>query len=202
MIKYMSLLLESIKLKDGEFSNLFYHEQRMNRSLKMLCGVHDQFILEDFLNEIERPKKGLYKCRIVYDDEMKDVEFIPYLPKSIRSLRIVEHDRINYEFKYTDRKTIDRLFDLRKECDDILIIKRGLVTDSSFSNIVLKKGKHWYTPWSALLKGTMRQSLLEDGIIEEEEIRKEDLKDFESFKLINAMLGFDGPEINISQIFQ
>ncbi|HEY8936446.1 MAG TPA: aminotransferase class IV, partial [Cyclobacteriaceae bacterium] len=132
----------------------------------------------------------------------KDVEFIPYQPKSIRSLRIVEHDRINYEFKYADRRTIDRLFELRKGCDDIIIIKRGLVTDSSFSNIVFKKGKHWYTPWSALLKGTMRQSLLEDGIIEEEEIRKEDLKDFESFKLINAMLGFDGPEVNISQIFQ
>jgi len=198
----MSLLLESIKLNDGEFSNLFYHEQRMNRSLKMLCGVHNQFILEDFLNEIERPEKGLYKCRIVYDDEIKDVEFIPYQPKSIRSLRIVEHDRINYEFKYADRRTIDRLFELRKGCDDIIIIKRGLVTDSSFSNIVFKKGKHWYTPWSALLKGTMRQSLLEDGIIEEEEIRKEDLKDFESFKLINAMLGFDGPEVNISQIFQ
>jgi 4-amino-4-deoxychorismate lyase len=196
----MSLLIESIKLLDGEFHNLFYHEQRMNRSLKTLCGVHDHFLLEEFLDNIEKPTSGLYKCRIVYDDEMKDVEFIPYTAKKIETLRIVEHDRIHYEFKYVDRKTIDRLYDLRKNHDDVLIVKRGLVTDSSYSNIVFRKGKRFYTPWSCLLKGTVRQSLLERELIEEEEIYKEDIKSFETFKLINAMLEFDGPEIDISNI--
>jgi 4-amino-4-deoxychorismate lyase len=172
----------------------------MNRSLKSLCGTHEHFDLEEFLSGIERPLTGLYKCRIVYDDEMKDVEFIAYQPKPIRSLRIIEHDRINYEFKYKDRKTIDRLYELRKECDDILIVKRGLVTDSSYSNIIFKKGKRWYTPWSALLKGTQRQYLLENELIEEEEIRAEDIKTFETFKLINAMLEFNAPEINVSAI--
>jgi 4-amino-4-deoxychorismate lyase len=196
----MSLLIESIKLLDGEFCNLFHHEQRMNRSLKMLTGMNEHFLLEEFLNEIERPRTGLYKCRIVYDDQMKDVEFIPYTPKAINSLRIVEHDRIHYEFKYVDRKSIERLFELRKECDDILIVKRGLVTDASYSNIVFRKGKRFYTPWSCLLKGTMRQNLLERNLIEEEEIRKEDIKTFESFKLINAMFEFESPEIDISKI--
>jgi 4-amino-4-deoxychorismate lyase len=196
----MSLLIESIKLLDGEFCNLFYHEQRMNRSLKTLCGVHDHFLLEEFLAGIERPMSGLYKCRIVYDDQMTDVEFIPYTAKEIKTLRIVEHDRIHYEFKYVDRKNIDRLYELRKDNDDILIIKRGLVTDSSYSNIVFRKGKRLYTPWSCLLKGTMRQNLLERELIEEEEIYKEDIKTFETFKLINAMLEFNGPEIDISQI--
>jgi 4-amino-4-deoxychorismate lyase len=196
----MSLLIESIKLLDGKFCNLFYHEQRMNRSLKILCGVHDHFLLEEFLDGIERPASGLYKCRIVYDDQVKDVEFIPYTPKIINTLRIVEHDRINYEFKYVDRKTIERLYELRKDNDDILIVKRGHVTDSSYSNILFRKGKRFYTPWSCLLKGTMRQNLLERELIEEEEIRIEDIKSFETFKLINAMLEFDGPEIDISQI--
>jgi 4-amino-4-deoxychorismate lyase len=196
----MSLLIESIKLLDGKFCHLFYHEQRMNRALKVLCGVHDHFLLEDFLEGIERPAEGLYKCRIVYDDQMKDVEFIPYVPKEINTLRVVEHDRINYEFKYVDRKAIDRLYDLRKDKDDILIIKRGLVTDSSYSNIVFRKGKRFYTPWSCLLKGTMRQNLLERELIEEEEIHKEDIKSFETFKLINAMLEFESPEIDVSKI--
>ncbi len=196
----MSLLLESIKLIDGEFRNLFYHERRMNRSLKFLCGVGEHFYLEEFLKKLDLPRQGLFKCRISYDDYSTDIEFIPYKYKTINSLRIVEHDRISYEFKYTDRKVLNRLYELRKNCDDILIVKRGQVTDSSFSNIVFKRGKHWYTPWSALLKGTTRAYLLERNIIKEEEIRIEDLKTFESFKLINAMLEFDAPEIDIANI--
>ena len=196
----MSLLLESIKLENGEFHNLFYHEQRMNRSLRLLCGEQDHFDLEKFLGKVEQPKEGLYKCRIVYDDYSKEVEFLPYSFKDIKTLRIIEHDRISYEFKYADRKTLNRLFDLRKNCDDILIVKRGFVTDSSYSNIVFKKDKHWYTPWSALLKGTMRSYLLERNLIREEEIRVEDLETFQYFKLINAMMGFDAPEIEVSNI--
>ena len=196
----MSLLIESIKLLDGEYRNLFYHEQRMNRSLKILCGLHDFFNLEEFLQNIDRPSDGLYKCRIVYDDESREVEFLRYQPKTINSLRVIENDRISYEFKYLDRKTIDRLYDLRKNCDDILMVKRGLVTDSSYANIVFRKGKHWYTPWSALLKGTMRSALLERNIIQEEEIRLEDIRSFETFKLINALLEFDSPELDVSNI--
>ncbi len=198
----MSLLIESIKLLDGEFYNLSYHEQRMNRSLRTLCGQYDQFDLYRFLNEVEKPATGLYKCRMLYDDQTKDIEFIPYTPRPINSLMIVEHDRIHYEFKYADRKAINRLCELRKGCDDILIVKRGLVTDSSYSNIVFRKGKRWYTPWSALLKGTMRQNLVERDVIIEEEITKADIQSFDAFKLINAMLEFDSPEIVISNILR
>ena len=196
----MSLLIESIKLLDGQFHNLFYHEQRMNRALKMLCGVHDHFDLEEFLQQVEKPRHGLFKCRLVYDDQSREVEFVPYEAKVIQNLRIVEHDRISYEFKFKDRKLINRLFELRKECDDILIVKKGYVTDSSYANIVFRHGKKWLTPWSALLKGTMRAKLLERNEISEQEIRVEDIKSFKSFKLINAMLEFDAPEIEVSNI--
>lgn len=196
----MSLLVESIKLKDGEFFNLSYHEHRMNRSLKMLCGNEDFLDLEEFLSNVNKPPKGLYKCRIVYDEISREVEFHPYQPKVINRVRIVEHDRINYEFKYVDRKQIDRLFELRKDCDDILIVKRGYVTDASFANVVFRRGKHWVTPWAALLKGTQRQKLLDENRIEEEDIQLEDIRSFDSFKLINAMVEFDSPEIDISNI--
>jgi 4-amino-4-deoxychorismate lyase len=196
----MSLLIESIKLSDGEFRNIFQHEQRMNRSLKELCGVEDFFDLGKFLEQFDIPEKGLYKCRITYDDQSHDVEFLPYIPKEVKSLKIVEHDRIEYDFKYKDRSTIDRLFKKRNGCDDIIIVKQGLVTDSSFSNLVFRKGKRWITPWSALLKGTMRQNLLERNIVEEEDIRVEDISSFESCNIINAMLEFDNPEIDVSKI--
>jgi 4-amino-4-deoxychorismate lyase len=196
----MSLLIESIKLLDGQFQNLFYHEQRMNRSLDTLCGVEEPFDLEIFLRKFDHPTKGLFKCRITYDERSQQIEFIPYIPKPISSLRIVEHDRVSYEYKYADRKTIDRLFELRKGCDDILIVKRGMVTDSSYCNIAFRNGKHWYTPWSALLKGTQRQKLIEWQKITEEEITIQDIKSFETFKLINALLEFEGPEIPVENI--
>lgn len=200
LTKYMSLLIESIKLLDGTFYNLSYHQQRMNRSLKTLCSESDHQDLEALLGNIEKPAKGLYKCRIVYDEEKRDIEFVPYQYRPVQRIRIVEHDRIQYEFKYADRKLINRLFELRKDCDDILIVKRGYITDASYSNIVFRKGKRWITPWSALLKGTQRQKLLEENVIEEEDILLEDVKSFDSFKLINAMLEFDGPEIDVSNI--
>jgi 4-amino-4-deoxychorismate lyase len=196
----MSLLVESIKLVDGKFCNLFYHEQRMLRSLGMLCGVEDDFNLEQFLAGLSTPTNGVYKCRIIYDDLSKQVEFHPYEPKSINTLRIVEHDRISYEFKYVDRKSIDRLFQLRKDCDDILIVKKGLVTDSSYANIVFRKGKEWFTPWSPLLKGTQRQKLIDENKVVPEEIKAEDIRSFDTFKLINAMSEFNNPEIDVKNI--
>jgi 4-amino-4-deoxychorismate lyase len=196
----MSLLIESIKLLDGQFQNLFYHEQRMNRSLETLCGVEEPLDLEVFLRKFNPPTKGLFKCRLTYDEQSREIEFIPYTPKSISSLRVVEHDRVSYEFKYADRKTLNKLYDLRNGCDDVLIVKRGLVTDSSFCNIAFRKGKRWYTPWSPLLKGTQRQKLIEWQQITEEEITVQDIKNFESFRLINALLEFEGPELGVEKI--
>jgi 4-amino-4-deoxychorismate lyase len=196
----MSLLIESIKLLDGELFNLSYHEQRMNRSLKALCGTEDFFDLALFLEKCDNPVKGFFKCRITYDDQVQDVEFLPYEPRPVQTLKIVESDSIEYEFKYKDRSKIDKLFKRRDGCDDILIVKDDLVTDSSYSNVVFRKGTKWITPWSALLKGTMRQSLIEQNLIQEEDIRVEDIRDFDSCRIINAMLGFDAQEIDVKNI--
>ncbi|HEY0655486.1 MAG TPA: aminotransferase class IV [Chryseosolibacter sp.] len=196
----MSLLIETIKLVDGKFRNLFHHEQRMIRSLETLCGVEEDIVLEEFLHELSVPQQGVFKCRIVYDDQTKEVEFIPYEPRSVKSLKIVESDRIKYDFKYADRRQIDKLFENRHGCDDILIIKKAEVTDASYANIVFRRDDEWVTPWSPLLKGTMRQKLLDENKIVAEKILLEDIPTFQSFKLINAMLEFDAPEIDVSNI--
>jgi 4-amino-4-deoxychorismate lyase len=172
----------------------------MIRSLETLCGLDEEINLERFLSELEVPSKGLFKCRIEYDEATKQVEFLSYEPKVVRSLKVVEHDRISYELKYKDRSKLDKLFSQRENCDDILIVKKGNITDSSSANVVFRKGKTWYTPWSALLKGTMRQNLIDNNRIQTEEIQLADIKLFDSCKLINAMLEFDAPEIDVSRI--
>lgn len=196
----MSLLFESIRVENGRFENLVYHEQRMKRSLKSLFGIDEPFDLEADLNHVPFPEKGIYKCKLIYDDEGRQLEFEEYRPRNVLRLKLVEHDRINYEFKYTDRKTLNHLYSLREECDDVLIIKRGLVTDTSIANVAFRKGNEWFTPWQPLLKGTMRQQLLEYNRIQEEEITLREIKDFDAIKIFNAMLRFDSDEIAIENI--
>lgn len=196
----MSRLIESIKLLDGKFHNLSYHEQRMTSSLKKLFNHNELIDLDRYLSSKRFPREGLYKSRIVYDHRTMEIAFSPYAARPAQTLKIVEDDMIEYDLKFADRSAIDRLFKRRGQCDDILIVRNGKVTDSSIANVVFRKGLNWYTPASPLLKGTMRQNLIEQKNIREEEILKKDIHSFETFKMINAMLEFDSAEIEVSNI--
>ena len=196
----MSLLIESIKLLDGQYFNLDYHERRMQHALKVLRGPGTKLSLKELLAGHLHPQRGLFKCRIVYDERSNDVGFVAYEPKPINKLKVVEDNGISYEFKFADRSPINRLFELREACDDILIVRNQQVTDCSFSNIVFRTGSSWVTPEAPLLKGTMRQKLLDNRLITERVILRRDIPSFETYKIINAMLEFDSPEIEVSNI--
>jgi 4-amino-4-deoxychorismate lyase len=112
----------------------------------------------------------------------------------------VESNEISYDHKYEDRSKINELLNLRDSQDDILIVKNGFITDTSFANVVFQKNNEWFTTDSPLLRGTMRQLLLDSGVISLTSIRKNDIADFENFKLINSMLEWDAPSIETSKI--
>jgi 4-amino-4-deoxychorismate lyase len=196
----MSRLIESIRLLDGEFFNLPYHQQRMKRSIDLLYGIDYSFDIEKYLEGVRHPRKGLYKCRIVYDDVTMEAGFSAYEPRKIRRIKIVEDNDISYACKFLDRHDIDRLFQQRGDCDDVLIVKEDRITDCSFSNIVFRKRHQWVTPSTPLLAGTMRQKLIDENKIEVREIRPNDIRSFETFTIINAMLEFSSPEIEVSEI--
>ena len=196
----MFRLIETIRLHDGRFNNLGYHEQRMHRAMKEIFGVDQKVNLEEMLSPYPKPVSGLYKCRLVYNNKTHQVEFTSYTVRPAHWLRIVHDDTISYDHKFEDRKEIDNNFKKRGNCDDVLIIKKGKVTDTSRANILFRSGNGWITPASLLLPGTMRQSLLDSKKIAEEEIHVDELSRFKSFKLVNAMLMFDSPERSIENI--
>lgn len=196
----MFRLLESIRLQNGNFHRLNYHQQRMDRSVKELSGQRNAVSLLEALKSHNVPKTGLYKCRVVYSDKIETVEFIPYEIKPVNSLRIVYDQEITYEHKYQNRDSLNALLSQRQYCDDILIVKNGFVTDSSYSNIIFYDGVNWITPAAPLLKGTMRQFLLDTAEIKAAPIAVQDIPSFKKFRLINSMLAFDGPEIDVSKI--
>ncbi|MBL7832763.1 MAG: aminotransferase class IV [Cyclobacteriaceae bacterium] len=196
----MFRLLESIRLQNGNFHRLNYHQQRMDRSVKELSGQRNAVSLMEALKKYNVPKTGLYKCRVVYSDKIESVEFIPYEIKPVNSLRIVYDQEIKYEHKYQNRDSLNALLSQRQYCDDILIVKNGFVTDSSYSNVIFYDGVNWITPAAPLLKGTMRQFLLDTAEIKAAPVAVQDIPSFKKFRLINSMLAFDGPEIDVSKI--
>lgn len=197
----MFRLIESIRLEDGEWFNLHYHQQRMDESILLLTNTENKIQLTSFLHEQHFPVKGKFKCRIVYS-EVGGIEMslTPYEIRTINSLKIIHDNTIDYSFKFADRAALNNLFAQRNTCDDILIVKNGLITDASYSNVVFFEGTRWLTPAQPLLKGTMRQYLLDSGAIVEEAIRADQIPLFKKVKLINALLGFNGPELSVSQI--
>lgn len=194
----MCHLIESIKLLDGVFHNLEYHQRRMESSLKELFGNYNVVNLKNRLQNW--PSIGLFKCRVGYEVDCFEVEYVAYKMTPIRSLKIVEDNTIEYDYKYANRSDIDRLFSKREECDDIIIVKNGLVADSSYTNLLFRKDSCWYTPQKPLLKGTKREELLDKGLIKEKEIPLQDVTSYESIKLINAMRGFEQQGIDVSNI--
>jgi len=76
------------------------------------------------------------------------------------------------------------------DCDEIIIEQNGYLTDTTIANIAFYDGERWITPAKPLLKGTMRAKLLDEGLLHEKEIKKEDLKNYSQVALINAMIGF------------
>lgn len=196
----MFRLLESIRLQNGNFHRLNYHQQRMDRSVKELSGQRNAVSLMEALKKYNVPKTGLYKCRVVYSDKIESVEFIPYEIKPVNSLRIVYDQEIKYEHKYQNRDSLNALLSQRQYCDDILIVRNGFVTDSSYSNVIFYDGVNWITPAAPLLKGTMRQFLLDTAEIKAAPVAIQDIPSFKKFRLINSMLAFDGPEIDVSKI--
>lgn len=196
----MSRFIETIRLKDGVADNLSYHAQRMNRSVEEVLCSKRKFDLEEALSSFNLPPKGLHKIRLVYDTEIRSLEVTPYKRKEIRQLKIVYDNSVSYDYKFENRTELESLFSQRDECEDVIIIKNYQVTDTSFSNLVFKKGNQWFTPKTFLLDGTTRKRLLKEEIIFEEKITINDLQRYDKVKLINAMLQFDGPEIDVSRI--
>ena len=191
----MSLLVECIRIENGRILNTSFHNERMARTLYNIFGLSAVPDLERIIEVPESARRGIYKCRLLYDDKASEVEFLPYTFHKVTTVKVVFSDETCYPYKYINRDKINRLFDRKGECDDILIVKYGKITDSSCANIILKDQEgRWITPLTFLLPGTRRANLLKSGLIKEADVPFIDLSKYTVLKLINAMQGFDDAE--------
>lgn len=195
------VLIETIKMSGGKLHFMDYHNSRFNSTRLNLFKIKDPIDLVDEIQISEEQSRGIFKCRITYGEHINKIEFEPYIQKKISSLKLVVDNRIDYSFKYANRTHINELFLQKGECEDILIIKNGYVTDSSFANVVFWDGNQWITPSTPLLKGTARDRLIHEKRILEREIKVGDLHNFTKARLVNAMVSIeDSADIFIDKI--
>lgn len=180
-----------------------YHQARMERTIHHFFPQLAEKSMPCLGNLLEpREEMDFFKARVVYGAEgVEKVEYAPYSMREIRSLKIVTDDGIDYSYKSIDRTRLNELSAQRGSCDDIIIVKNGLVTDTSFTNLaILTADDRWLTPSHPLLAGTMRAYLLDEGIISEADITLNDLKNAQAVRLFNAMIDFGKREVNIKDI--
>lgn len=189
----MYQLFETIKIFNGEIYNVEYHNRRMNNSRNALFGCRDEIDLSVHIEAPNEFRSGLIKCNVIYSNKIESTKFFRYQMRKINSLKIVECDDIVYDHKFLNRNKLGELKrkNTKSDSQEILIVKNGFITDTSYSNVVLSDGTKWFTPSTPLLKGTKRFSLINSGLIHEEEISLKDVKKFTQIKLINAMIDLD-----------
>lgn len=189
--------IETIKLLDGQWYHLDYHQQRLNEVAEHFG--FSPYLLQALLPLEPFPRKGLYKTRFLYSADGFAIEHHPYTIKRPTSLKLVYDNEIEYGVKYLDRSHLQKLFEQKGACDDILIVKDGLLTDSYYANVVFWDGKDYLTPAFPLLKGTKRAQLLDRGQVKAAELRVSDLKDMQYALLINALIDLED-NVRIHQV--
>ena len=179
---------ETIKIQEGKVCNIEWHQKRYERTLKHF-GAKKIYALKDL---IKQPKESdTLRCKLVYTPQnIESITYTPYQKRFISSLKLIEAD-IDYSFKYLDRSSLDALFNKKEECDDVLIVKDGLITDTSIANVAFFDGTKWFTPRKPLLAGTSRACHIASGRLEEADITPAMLERFSKIALLNAMIDFD-----------
>jgi len=182
----MSHFFETLKIENGIILNLEQHNIRLNRTIR--DNFHQKSAL-NLLNFIKIPDKHTYRCKVIYNQKIQSVDFLPYKERVFQSFKLM-HSTIEYPYKSVNRDSINALYAQKGLCDDILIIKEGLLTDTSIANIAVFAGCRWVTPKKPLLFGTQRARLLQNKLIIEKDIKIEDMKYIDRFAIINALIGF------------
>ncbi|MDS1314255.1 aminotransferase class IV family protein [Aliarcobacter butzleri] len=178
-IKYF----ETIKCEDFEVFNLDYHQKRVANTIGLNIN------LQEYINPIS---EELLRCKLIYDENgVVDVLYFPYKKREIKSFKIIFDNEIEYSKKYLNRAKLDELYEKRDDCDEVIIIKNEIVTDTTIANIAIFYENSWITSKNCLLDGTTRARLLEEKKLFEKDITLDMLKNASKVALMNAMIGFD-----------
>ena len=190
-------LFETIKIQHHKVFLFEDHWARMKHSMKALSGRALDFNLTEnhILQEIKTD--GLFKCRVVYNENEYQIEIVSYEKRHIEKIVCIQDDDLSYPLKFTNKNGfIKHTSNLPATIEPIFVVD-GFLTDSSYSNIALWNGREWHTPKAPLFFGVRRKALLSENRIVEKEIAYKDIHQYQKVSLINAMLDLEELEITL-----
>lgn len=197
----MCQFIETICYEGGCFQRIGLHNDRCNRTRNHFFGLQPNLQLELYLNIPTHLKNQTVKCSVTYGIEIIDIKYDLYKIRPVNSLQMVSDNEIDYSFKYADRTKLNALFQSRGQSDDILIVKDGLITDTSYANIIFNRNGKWYSPQNPLLRGTRLESYLQENRVTPALLHSKDLSLFSEARIINAMISIENsPVIPIENI--
>ena len=189
--KIEPILFETIKFINGEFFNLEYHQDRVDRAFKEFFKSNKKIDLKSELKKLKFNYKAnqIYRIKVIYDiSGVKEIEYFEYKQKTISTIKLVEMPNINYRYKYLNRDFLNSLNAL--EADEFIIMQDGFLKDTTIANIALynEKLQEWHTPKEPLLFGTTLKRYLSKNRLKSVDIHYQNLKDYSKIAFLNAMV--------------
>ena len=182
------MFLDTIRIQDGHARHVADHINRMRRTAQhfgftapALPADLDALVPHDL-------RTGIVRCRIVYGHTLREITFTPYRRRRLERLIAVDAGTMDYAFKYADRSPLERPNLQLSEADELLFVRDGCVTDTSYTNLILRRGDELVTPDTFLLDGTCRRRLLRSAQVRTAQVRLSDLSAYDELLLVNAMM--------------
>ncbi len=198
----MYQFIETICYKNGLFERIDLHTNRLNRTRHHFFGNQIAINLFDHLKVPQDLINSTVKCTVTYSNEIEHISYSDYQMRAVNSLKLIDHNLIDYSFKYANREELGELYSKRGECDDILIVKDGFLTDSFYANLVLLRENRWYSMLNPLLLGTRLLSYVQESLVTPVLVSPDDLHLYSEARIINAMISIENsPIIPIQNIY-
>ncbi|ANU09561.1 para-aminobenzoate synthase subunit I [Planococcus antarcticus DSM 14505] len=199
-------LLESLKLEDGKYPLLQYHLARLKDSSSYFHFPGNiQQIERELIKISEKYPTGVYKIRLLLDIkgqtelQVQEVISVEEPIKCSLALSTVDSKDPFLFHKTTHRKVYEEASGKLREgiFSTLLWNEKQQITEFTIGNVVLEKNGKFFTPpvSCGLLAGTFRQQLLDQQLIEEKIIYKEELEDCDAIWLINGVRGWLSVEL-------
>ena len=193
----MIYYIETIGVEEGDRMPLaMYHLRRVRETLHEVPPfLSSEEQLRALLRAARRDGAAApLKMRIVYSSAgINEVTVTPYT-YDIRTVRRLQlygvPDDYQYDRKYLDRSLLNHIASSLPDHETVaLLILGDRVTDTTFTNVCLRRAGRWETPDRPLLEGTRRRSYLESGEIRAVPVTIDDLLGgrWSEISLINAL---------------
>lgn len=193
-------VFETIKVVDGKPLFLDKHLSRLKKSLKFF-GIEKDIDEEKIYIYIKSSEEKNFALKLIvsdknfiltsrsdnYRDDDKNYKLILSEVRRNSSSKIIYHKSLSYyENIMEHRWAQDRGYD-----SALFINEREEVCETSFANIFFVRNGEIFTPAisSGLLKGTMRDYILESYKVKEDVISFKDIDNYDEAFISNSLMG-------------